>query len=111
MLILLLLTVATASEQPFVATAYCLTGKTATGPRAGPGTVAVDPKVIPLGSRVHVSGYGWAVARDTGRAIKGRRVDVWLASRKACRRWGRQTVRVRVVPPSPRRRQRLRAWQ
>ena len=100
-----------ASEPPprtFVATAYCLKGRTATGSRPGPGTVAVDPRVIPLGSRVHVAGYGWGVARDTGRAIRGRRLDLWLSRKRACRAWGRRAVTVRVLPPArkavPRRR-------
>jgi hypothetical protein len=54
-----------------IATAYCLTGHTATGTLTRPGTIAVDPRVIPLGSIVHVPGYGYApIARDTGAAIK-----------------------------------------
>lgn len=80
------------------ATAYCLRGRTASGRHAGPGVIAVDPRVIPLGSRVHVEGYGHAVAADTGGAIKGRRIDIWLPSRSGCYRWGRRTVRVTVYP-------------
>ncbi len=93
--VLATLGVATAGELSVRATAYCLRGRTATGTRAGPGAIAVDPRVIPLGSRVYVPGYGWGRAVDTGRLIRGRRVDVWLPSRGGCMRWGVRKVRVR----------------
>jgi 3D (Asp-Asp-Asp) domain-containing protein len=60
------------------ATAYDLSGTTATGLPVGIGVVATDPTVIPLGTRFWVPGYGAAVAADTGGAIKGARIDVWL---------------------------------
>ena len=63
-----------------VATAYCLTGTTATGLPVGPGIVAVDPTVIPLGTRMRIPGYGDGVAADTGGGVKGARIDVWMAS-------------------------------
>ena len=50
--------------------------RTATGARAGLGVIAVDPKVIPLGARIYVPGYGYGVAADTGGAIKGSRIDL-----------------------------------
>ena len=62
------------------ATGYCLKGTTATGLPVGPGIVATDPTVIPLGTRMTIPGYGEGVAADTGGAIKGARIDVWLAS-------------------------------
>ena len=77
------------------ATAYCLGGTTATGMRVGRGVIAVDPRVIPLGSRVHVSGYGDAIAADTGGAISGNRIDVWLPCGEAYA-WGVRTVTVTV---------------
>jgi cystine transport system substrate-binding protein len=62
------------------ATGYCLRGSTATGLPVGPGIVAVDPTVIPLGTRMTIPGYGEGVAADTGGRIKGARIDVWIAS-------------------------------
>lgn len=62
------------------ATGYCLKGSTATGLPVGPGIVAVDPTVIPLGTRMSIPGYGEGVAADTGGAIRGARIDVWFAS-------------------------------
>lgn len=76
-------------------TAYCTGTITATGtkPVYNPGgisTIAVDPRVIPLGSLVYVDGYGYAVAADTGGAIKGKIVDVFLNSQSASTKWGRK---------------------
>jgi 3D (Asp-Asp-Asp) domain-containing protein len=73
------------------------TGYTAIGMRATRGVVAVDPRVIPLGSRVYVEGYGAAIAGDTGGAIKGNRIDVCFPSRAEALRWGRRTVKVVVL--------------
>ncbi|MHB8968353.1 MAG: PcsB-like coiled-coil domain-containing protein [Thermoleophilia bacterium] len=76
-------------------TAYCLTGRTATGMYAGPGIIAVDPGVIPLGSQVYVSGYGNAIAADTGGAIRGNKIDVWLPCSDAYI-WGVRTVNITI---------------
>ncbi|MCL4474021.1 MAG: 3D domain-containing protein [Actinobacteria bacterium] len=83
------------SSYTMEATSYCLEGTTATGMRVGHGVIAVDPSVIPLGSRVHVSGYGDAIAADTGGAIQGNRIDVWLPCGEAYA-WGVRTVTVTV---------------
>lgn len=72
-------------------------GQTATGVKPQIGVVAVDPKIIPLGTRLYVEGYGQAIAGDTGGAIKGNRIDVFLPNRGDCMRFGRQKVKVRVV--------------
>ncbi len=53
-------------------------GLTATGIRAKYGVVAVDPRIIPLGTRLYIPGYGYAIAADTGGAIKGRRIDLCI---------------------------------
>lgn len=83
-------------------TAYYQGSITATGtrPRRNPGglsTVAVDPRVIPLGSKLYIEGYGYAIAEDTGGAIKGNIVDVFLNSHNECRNWGRRYVKVTLV--------------
>lgn len=63
----------------------------------GISTVAVDKNVIPLGSKVYVSGYGVAIASDTGGAIKGNKIDVFLNSYEECRQWGRRQVTVQLL--------------
>lgn len=72
------------------------TGRTASGLKAEFGIVAVDPRVIPIGTLVFVEGYGMALAADTGGAIKGNRIDVCLESRSKCRQWGRRDVKVHI---------------
>lgn len=82
------------------ATAYCLSGTTATGARVGPGTVAVWPPQIPLGSHLWVQGYGYAKALDTGSAITAGHVDLWMSWDNHCAAawaWGRRTVTVEVL--------------
>lgn len=77
-----------------VATGYAFPGTTATGVPVGPGIVAVDPSVIPLGTRMMVPGYGQAVAADTGGAVRGAHIDLWFPSVAAARAWGRRTVTI-----------------
>ena len=72
-------------------------GRTRTGARATFGVVAVDPRVIPLGSIVFVEGYGLALACDTGSAIKGNRIDLCYDSGRVADDFGRQKVRVHVL--------------
>lgn len=76
-------------------------GTTKTGTRARFGIVAVDPRVIPLGTRVYVEGYGPGLAADIGGAIKGHRIDLCFNSSHQARLWGRKTVRVWIVDPVP----------
>lgn len=71
--------------------------RTATGQKAGYGIVAVDPRVIPLGTRLYIEGYGPAVAADTGSRIKGNRIDLCFDSLSAARAFGNRTVTVRLV--------------
>lgn len=72
-------------------------GSTRTGARAHFGIVAVDPKVVPLGSLVYVEGYGPGLAADVGGAIKGKRIDLCFNSTREARAWGRRRTRVWIV--------------
>jgi peptidoglycan DL-endopeptidase CwlO len=76
------------------ATAYTLRGRTATGAPVGYGIVAVDPSVIPLGTRMTIPGYGEGVAADTGGAIQGATIDVWVPTAAEAAAWGRRTVTI-----------------
>ena len=103
------------------ATAYCLCkkctgktpgssgyGRTASGHVIVPGNnekiIAVDRKQIPLGTNVYVEGlngapnYGYALAADTGGAIKGNKIDLYYDSHAECLKWGRRQVRVYILP-------------
>lgn len=77
------------------ATCYDLPGRTATGMPVGLGVVAVDPSVIPLGSRLSVPGYGSGVAADVGSGIKGATIDLWMPPAQ-CAAWGRRTVTITI---------------
>ena len=83
-------------------TAYYGHGITASGLKPvrnpdGISTIAVDPDVIPLGTKVYVSGYGLAIAADTGGAIKGNIIDVFLNTHEECISWGRRNVTVQIL--------------
>lgn len=83
-------------------TAYCegCSGITKTGInlRKNPNlkVIAVDPNVIPLGSKVYVEGYGEAIAGDIGGAIKGNKIDVFIPTTAEAYSWGRRTVTVTI---------------
>ena len=71
--------------------------RTATGAIAQRGVIAVDPSFIPLGTRVYVEGYGYAVAADTGGAIKGNIIDLCMDTRAESLQWGRRNVTVYIL--------------
>lgn len=73
------------------------TGRTACGLRAGYGVVAVDPKVIPLGTKLYVEGYGYALAGDRGRAIKGNRIDLGFRTVREALNFGCRSVVVHIL--------------
>jgi 3D (Asp-Asp-Asp) domain-containing protein len=85
----------------FEATAYSIEGTTASGSATRHGIVAADPKVLPLGSRIRVDGAGKYsgeyVVKDTGRTIRGREIDIYMAEYVEARRFGRRDVRVEVL--------------
>ena len=72
-------------------------GYTAIGLKAEPGIVAVDPRVIPLGSRLYIDGYGYGRALDVGGAVKGNAVDLFFPSDAECYRWGVRYVNVYIL--------------
>jgi 3D (Asp-Asp-Asp) domain-containing protein len=76
------------------ATGYALGGHTATGLPVGWGVVAVDPSVIPLGTRLTVPGYGEAVAADVGSGVTGATIDLWFPSVEQAQGWGRRTITI-----------------
>jgi len=75
-------------------TGYSLPGHTATGLPVGWGVVAVDPNVIPLGTKMTIPGYGEGVAADTGSAVRGNDIDLWFPTLAQARAWGRRTVTI-----------------
>ena len=89
------------SATAYTASCAGCSGITATGInlKANPGlkVIAVDPNVIPLGSKVWVEGYGHAIAGDTGGAIKGNKIDLFVPSRSAALSFGRKQVKVKIL--------------
>ena len=81
-----------------IATAYTHTGDaTFTGIMPYVGVIAVDPRVIPLGSRVYVEGYGEALAADTGGLIKGTKIDLFMDTEQECDEWGIQPRKIYII--------------
>jgi 3D (Asp-Asp-Asp) domain-containing protein len=76
------------------ATGYSLKGRTSTGVAVGYGVVAVDPNVIPLGTKMTIPGYGQGVAADTGGAVTGARIDLWFPTQAEALAWGTRTVSI-----------------
>jgi 3D (Asp-Asp-Asp) domain-containing protein len=75
-------------------TGYSMPGRTATGLPVGLGIVAVDPAVIPLGTRLSIPGYGEGVAADTGGSVRGLTIDLWFPTLAGALVWGRRTVTI-----------------
>lgn len=80
------------------ASGYAIRGTTATGLPTGWGVVAVDPSLIPLGTRLSIPGYGEGVAADTGGAVRGAHIDLWFPSVAEALAWGRRTVTITINP-------------
>ena len=84
----------------YVATAYSLRGRTASGRMVSRGLIAADPRVLPLGSRVRVEHPGYSgeyLVADTGGMIRGRRIDIWIPTSREAMRFGRRTVKLTVL--------------
>ena len=90
-----------ALDGTFVATAYSTTGITASGEHTHRHVIAADPSILPIGTRIKVKRAGKYsgeyVVADTGRKIVGRRLDIYMPSSSACEKFGRKSVRVRVI--------------
>jgi 3D (Asp-Asp-Asp) domain-containing protein len=84
----------------FTATCYCLKGQTASGAMVRRGIVAADPRVLPLGTRISISGSshsGTYLVADTGGVIKGRIIDIWVPSCAEAIRFGRRKMTVTIL--------------
>ena len=81
----------------FIATAYCLKGRTAMGHGVRRGVIAADPRVLRLGSRINLGAGAYSgeyLVSDPGGAVKGRKIDIWMPSCAEARRFGRRTVTI-----------------
>ena len=84
----------------YVATAYSLRGKTASGRMVSRGLIAADPRLLPLGSRVRLEHPGYTgeyLVADTGGKIRGKHIDIWTPSSREAMRFGRRTVKLTVL--------------
>lgn len=84
----------------YIATAYSLRGRTASGRFVSKGIIAADRRVLPLGSRVRLDAGGYSgdyLVADTGGAIRGRRIDIWTPSSREAMRFGRRSVKLTVL--------------
>ena len=84
----------------YVATAYSLRGRTASGRMVAKGLIAADPKFLPLGSRVRLEAGAYSgeyLVADTGALVRGRRIDIWTPTSREAMRFGRRTVKLTVL--------------
>jgi 3D (Asp-Asp-Asp) domain-containing protein len=91
---------AASNRGSFIATAYCLRGRTAMGHGVRRGIIAADPRVLRLGSRVNLGAGAYSgqyLVSDTGGRIKGKKIDIWVPNCAEARRFGRRTVTIGVL--------------
>jgi 3D (Asp-Asp-Asp) domain-containing protein len=84
----------------YVATAYSLRGRTASGLPVNKGIIAADPRVLPLGSRVKIEAGAYSgeyLVADTGGMVRGKRIDIWTPSSREAMRFGRRTVKLTIL--------------
>jgi 3D (Asp-Asp-Asp) domain-containing protein len=89
-----------APAERFTATAYALRGRTASGSHVRRGLIAADRRVLPLGTRVRLEAGGYSgeyLVADTGGAVKGRKIDIWVPSTREAMRFGRRPVKLTVL--------------
>ena len=85
---------------PYVATAYSLRGRTASGLMVAKGLIAADPRHLPLGSRVRIEAGAYSgeyLVADTGTLVRGKRIDIWIPTSREAMRFGRRTVKLTVL--------------
>jgi 3D (Asp-Asp-Asp) domain-containing protein len=85
---------------PYVATAYSLRGRTASGRMVAKGLIAADPRHLPLGSRVRLDAGSYSgeyLVADTGTLVRGKRIDIWIPTSREAMRFGRRTVKLTVL--------------
>ena len=93
-----------AQPSTYVATAYSLSGRTASGKRVARGLIAADVSVLPLGTRVHVAAgqySGEYLVADTGGFVRGKHIDIWTPNPRDAMRFGRRTVKLTVLSYGP----------
>ena len=79
-------------------TAYNSYSLTSTGQKPTWGTIAVDPRVIPYGTKIYIPEFGNTfIANDTGGAIKGNKIDIFMNTKKECYNWGRRTIEIQIL--------------
>jgi 3D (Asp-Asp-Asp) domain-containing protein len=84
----------------YVATAYSLRGRTASGRLVSKGLIAADPRFLPLGSRVRLDAGNYSgeyLVADTGTMVRGRRIDIWTPTSREAMRFGKRTVKLTVL--------------
>jgi 3D (Asp-Asp-Asp) domain-containing protein len=93
------------AAETYMATAYSLRGRTASGQYVARGLIAADPRVLPLGTRVRLEAgpmSGEYLVADTGGAVRGRHVDIWIPSTRDAMRFGRRAVKLTILSYGPR---------
>jgi 3D (Asp-Asp-Asp) domain-containing protein len=86
--------------ESYMATAYSLRGRTASGAAVAHGMIAADPRVLPIGSRVRIEAGSYSgeyLVADTGGAVRGKRIDIWTPTSREAMRFGRRTVKLTVL--------------
>jgi 3D (Asp-Asp-Asp) domain-containing protein len=95
---------AASPPSPYLATAYSLRGRTASGRAVSKGVIAADPRLLPLGSHVRIEAglySGDYLVADTGGSVRGRRVDIWTPTTREAVRFGRRRVKLTVLSYGP----------
>jgi 3D (Asp-Asp-Asp) domain-containing protein len=92
--------IAAAPSQNYLATAYNLSGRTASGKPVSKGIIAADPGVLPLGTRVRLEAGSYSgeyLVADTGGSVRGRKIDVWVPTTHEACRFGRRSVKLTIL--------------